>query len=85
MTDIRRTLLWVVFGMSVLLLWDAWQRHTGHPSMFAPQASRPAATAGSAPGSAGGNALPAATGSGTTTAAAPSGAASAPVASECFV
>ena len=34
MTDIRRTLLWVVFTMSLVLLWDAWQKHTGQPSVF---------------------------------------------------
>jgi YidC/Oxa1 family membrane protein insertase len=36
MTDIRRTMLWVVFSMSLVFLWDAWQKHTGHPSMFSP-------------------------------------------------
>ncbi len=34
MTDIRRTLLWVVFTMSLVLLWDAWNKHTGQPSIF---------------------------------------------------
>ena len=34
MTDIRRTLLWVVFTMSLVLLWDAWQKHSGQPSIF---------------------------------------------------
>jgi YidC/Oxa1 family membrane protein insertase len=34
MTDMRRTLLWVVFTMSLVLLWDAWNRHTGQPTMF---------------------------------------------------
>ena len=34
MTDIRRTLLWVVFSMSLLLIWDAWNKHSGQPSMF---------------------------------------------------
>jgi YidC/Oxa1 family membrane protein insertase len=34
MTDIRRTLLWVVFTMSLVLLWDAWNRHTGQPTLF---------------------------------------------------
>ncbi|MDP1790686.1 MAG: membrane protein insertase YidC [Methylibium sp.] len=48
MTDMRRTLLWVVFTMSLVLLWDAWNKHTGQPSMFSP-ATRPVA-AGSAPG-----------------------------------
>jgi YidC/Oxa1 family membrane protein insertase len=38
MNDIRRTILWVVFSMSLVLLWDAWNRHQGHPSMFAPVA-----------------------------------------------
>ena len=34
MTDIRRTLLWVVFTMSLVMLWDAWQKHTGQASIF---------------------------------------------------
>lgn len=42
MTDIRRTVLWVVFSMSLLFLWDAWQKHQGKPSLFSPT---PAATA----------------------------------------
>lgn len=46
MTDIRRTLLWVVFSMSLVLIWDAWQKHNGHPSMFSPA---PAPTVASAP------------------------------------
>ncbi|MCX2862578.1 membrane protein insertase YidC [Paucibacter sp. PLA-PC-4] len=52
MTDIRRTVLWVVFTMSLVLLWDGWQKHNGHPSMFSPTAPKPAAVAGSAPGTA---------------------------------
>ena len=48
MTDIRRTLLWVVFTMSLVLLWDAWNKHTGQPSMFSPS-PRPAASAGAPP------------------------------------
>jgi YidC/Oxa1 family membrane protein insertase len=51
MTDIRRTLLWVVFTMSLVLLWDAWNKHTGAPSMFGgprPAASVPAGTTGAA-------------------------------------
>jgi YidC/Oxa1 family membrane protein insertase len=50
MTDIRRTLLWVVFTMSLVLLWDAWGRHHGQPSMFGPPSR--AATSSAAPGSA---------------------------------
>ena len=38
MTDIRRTLLWVVFSMSLLLLWDGWNKHNGRPSLFTPAA-----------------------------------------------
>ena len=47
MNDIRRTILWVVFSMSLVMLWDAWNRHQGHPSMFAP-AVKPAEVAGAA-------------------------------------
>ena len=56
----QRTILWIVFGLSVVLLWDKWQVHTGQPSMFGP---RPAATAeaGGTPG-AGGSAVAPATG-----------------------
>jgi len=45
MTDIRRTVLWVVFTMSLVLLWDGWQKHNGHPSMFSPQPPKAVATA----------------------------------------
>lgn len=48
MTDIRRTLLWVVFTMSLVLLWDAWNKHTGQPSIFGPNTAKPVA-AGAAP------------------------------------
>ncbi|HSM22256.1 MAG TPA: membrane protein insertase YidC [Rubrivivax sp.] len=60
MTDIRRTLLWVVFTMSLVLLWDNWNKHTGQPSMFG-GTPRPAATTGdgAAPGAAGSASLPA--------------------------
>jgi YidC/Oxa1 family membrane protein insertase len=49
MTDLRRTLLWVVFTMSLVLLWDAWNKHSGQPSFFGGGA-RPTAAAGAAPG-----------------------------------
>jgi YidC/Oxa1 family membrane protein insertase len=48
MTDFRRTLLWVVFATSLFLIWDAWNKHNGQPSLFSP-APRPV-TAASAPG-----------------------------------
>ena len=50
MTDMRRTLLWVVFTMSLVLLWDAWNKHTGQPSIFGAPAPKPAATAPAANG-----------------------------------
>ncbi|MBZ8140374.1 membrane protein insertase YidC [Rubrivivax gelatinosus] len=48
MTDIRRTILWVVFVTSLFLLWDAWNKHNGQPSLLGGPA-RPVAAA-SAPG-----------------------------------
>ncbi|WP_374658320.1 membrane protein insertase YidC [Inhella sp.] len=51
MTDIRRSVLWVVFSMSLLLLWDAWQKHQGHPSLFSPAPAKPAATVVAPPAS----------------------------------
>ena len=44
MNDIRRTLLWVVFTLSLLMLWDSWQRHHGQPS-FLGMPARPTASA----------------------------------------
>ncbi|MEP7058623.1 MAG: membrane protein insertase YidC, partial [Caldimonas sp.] len=52
MTDIRRTLLWVVFSMSLFLIWDAWNRHNGQPSFFSPSQSAKPAAAGAAPSAA---------------------------------
>ena len=48
MTDMRRTILWVVFSVSLVLLWDAWNKHNGQPSMFSPGPARPAAVSGGA-------------------------------------
>ncbi|WP_119964136.1 membrane protein insertase YidC [Simplicispira lacusdiani] len=50
MNDIRRTILWVIFGFSLVLLWDKWQMHNGRQATFFPApASAPApAAAGSA-------------------------------------
>ena len=56
MNDIRRTILWVVFAFSLVMLWDQWQVHNGKKPTFFPS-SAPAASA-SAPASA---ALPAGT------------------------
>src|SRR3546814_21104887 len=32
--DIRRTVLWMIFSLSLLLLWNSWQVHNGKPSLF---------------------------------------------------
>ncbi|HET9977111.1 MAG TPA: membrane protein insertase YidC, partial [Burkholderiaceae bacterium] len=73
MTDMRRTLLWVVFTMSLVLLWDGWNRHTGAPSFFGPPPARPAASAPAAvPGAA---PSASATPAGVPTVSAPAGAA----------
>jgi len=32
--DIRRTILWMIFSFSLLLLWNNWQVHSGKPSLF---------------------------------------------------
>ena len=32
--DIRRTILWLIFAFSILLLWNNWQTHQGRPSIF---------------------------------------------------
>ncbi len=89
MTDFRRTLLWVVFSMSLVLIWDAWQRHNGQPSMFGPAPAKPAAVGASAapgavptPATPGQPAVAAAPGAAP---AAPAVAASAPVAKQVTV
>lgn len=49
--DIKRTILWIVFSMSLLILWDNWMRHNGKPSMFSPavtQQDKSGAVSGSA-------------------------------------
>lgn len=45
--DIKRTVLWVIFFMSAVMLYDNWQRDHGRPSMFFPSAV-PTKTVGSA-------------------------------------
>ncbi len=42
MNDIRRTILWVIFGFSMVLLWDQWQVHNGQKPTFFPGANTPA-------------------------------------------
>ncbi|CAG9182252.1 membrane protein insertase YidC [Cupriavidus respiraculi] len=47
--DIKRTVLWVIFSMSLVLLYDNWQRANGHASMFFPSVTQQAAAPASAP------------------------------------
>jgi YidC/Oxa1 family membrane protein insertase len=39
MNDIRRTILWVIFGFSLVMLWDQWQVYNGHKPTFFPGAT----------------------------------------------
>ena len=59
MNDIRRTILWVIFGFSLVLLWDQWQVHNGNKPTFLPSA-HPTAPANQpvAPTASGAAALP---------------------------
>lgn len=56
MNDIRRTILWVIFGFSIVLLWDQWQIHNGKKATFFPstnkQVSSPSASDAGTPASA---------------------------------
>lgn len=36
--DIKRTILWITFSFSLLLLWDNWMRSNNRPSIFFPTA-----------------------------------------------
>jgi len=65
MNDIRRTILWVIFGFSMVLLWDKWQVHNGHKALFFPapasSASAPAAEKAATLPTGGAASVPAAT------------------------
>ena len=52
MNDIRRTILWVIFGFSMVLLWDQWQVYNGNKATFFGGMQRPAATASAPVGAA---------------------------------
>ena len=83
MNDIRRTILWVIFGFSMVLLWDQWQVYNGHKATFFPGANKAVSTAGApaAPSSVPGIVTnPAAAVAGVPGAAAPVAVAEAPVA-----
>ncbi len=49
MNDIRRTILWVVFGFSLVLLWDQWQVYNGRHATFFPNPAQQAAAPASRP------------------------------------
>ena len=57
MNDIRRTILWVIFGFSMVLLWDQWQVYNGHKATFFPS---PTSTAAANPKTAASSVPPAA-------------------------
>jgi YidC/Oxa1 family membrane protein insertase len=67
MNDIRRTILWVIFGFSLVMLWDQWQVYNGRQPTFLPSArtaaqeqAAPAAPSNDVPAAAStANALPA--------------------------
>ena len=65
MNDIRRTILWVIFGFSMVLLWDKWQVFNGRKATFFPspvsQTAAPAPAA-SGPATASSGGVPGATG-----------------------
>jgi YidC/Oxa1 family membrane protein insertase len=49
MNDIRRTILWVIFGFSMVLLWDQWQVYNGNKATFFPTPAKQGASAAHAP------------------------------------
>ena len=81
MTDMRRTLLWVVFSMSLFLIWDAWNKHNGQPSLFSPAPVSKSVATGPLP-AAGGLPTPTVAAPGATPAAVAMPAASAPLVTE---
>jgi YidC/Oxa1 family membrane protein insertase len=50
--DIKRTVLWVIFFVSAVMLFDNWQRSHGRPSMFFPNVTQtsPSAAGNGTPG-----------------------------------
>jgi YidC/Oxa1 family membrane protein insertase len=49
MNDIRRTMLWVVFGMSLVMLWDQWQVYNGRNTTFFPSPTPVVSASGAEP------------------------------------
>lgn len=69
--DIRRTVLWMIFSFSLLLLWNNWQIHNGKPSLFGAPTPTASTNANSTPAAAN-NATPSVPNAPPATAAAPS-------------
>jgi len=63
MNDIRRTILWVIFGFSMVMLWDQWQVYNGRKATFFPSPAHQTAPAAS-PASAVPGSVPAASATG---------------------
>jgi YidC/Oxa1 family membrane protein insertase len=81
MNDIRRTILWVIFGFSMVLLWDQWQIHNGQKATFFPKVEPQAkAAAPAAPAASGPAAVPSASVSPATPGQVPASVSSAPAA-----
>ena len=60
MNDIRRTILWVIFGFSMVLLWDQWQVYNGHKATFFPTPASQTATLQAASNATGAASVPSA-------------------------
>ena len=58
MNDIRRTILWVIFGFSMVLLWDQWQVFHGQKATFFPSSSQTVKASGGAAPVSGNAAVP---------------------------
>jgi YidC/Oxa1 family membrane protein insertase len=58
MNDIRRTILWVIFGFSMVLLWDQWQLYNGNKATFFPSPAKTAASPEAAAPSSAASGLP---------------------------
>ena len=56
--DIKRTVLLVVFSLSLLMLWENWNVYNGGPSMFAPEQNSAANTVPAKPGTASEQSVP---------------------------
>jgi YidC/Oxa1 family membrane protein insertase len=57
--DFQRTVLWVIFAMSLLFLWDGWQRYQGRPSLLGGPPAPTASMEGNAPPATAAPAVPA--------------------------